>query len=69
MSISLLIELPEPLHQALLCQLSKNPEWNQERVIAAALALFLLRAGSTESAQYYLEAMHLLKGVDHAPTA
>lgn len=70
MNISLLIELPESLHDALRLHLSQNPAWDQERLMTAALALFLLQnGGGRECAKHYLDAVFLPQGVDDAPTA
>lgn len=66
MNISLLVELPESLHSILLAYLAENPTWDKERVMTAALALFLL---NREGAKPYLDALFPPKGVDDAPTA
>jgi hypothetical protein len=42
-SISLLIEVPEVLHDALSNYLELRPDWDQDRVFTAALSLFLLQ--------------------------
>ncbi|MEM9116904.1 MAG: DUF2811 domain-containing protein [Cyanobacteria bacterium P01_F01_bin.56] len=44
--VSLLIEVPEPLHEALQDYLDAHPDWDQDRVFAAALSLFLMQNGS-----------------------
>jgi Protein of unknown function (DUF2811) len=48
-SISLLIEVPEVLHEALKHYLEARPDWDQDRVFTAALSLFLLQNRGTES--------------------
>lgn len=42
-SISLLVEIPEILHESLRSYLEMRPDWDQDRVITAALSLFLLQ--------------------------
>ena len=49
-------EIPEELHQSLTNYLETHPTWDQDRVFAAALSLFLLQNGdnrTTEAAQNY----------------
>ena len=41
-NISVITEIPEDLHQSLKGYLDQNPTWDQDRVITAALAKFLL---------------------------
>ena len=41
--ISILTEIPEELHQSLKNYLDTHPNWDQDRVFAAALSLFLLQ--------------------------
>jgi hypothetical protein len=48
-SISLLVEIPEVLHESLGNYLEMRPDWDQDRVITAALSLFLLQNRGTES--------------------
>ncbi len=48
-SISLLIEVPEVLHDALKNYLEVRPDWDQNRVFTAALSLFLLQNRGTEA--------------------
>lgn len=69
MNVSLLIELPESLHDALRLHLSQHPGWDQERVMTAALALFLLQNGSEECAKHYLDALFLPEGKGDAQTS
>lgn len=42
-TVSLLVEIPEVLHEALANYLEMRPDWDQDRVITAALSLFLLQ--------------------------
>jgi Protein of unknown function (DUF2811) len=54
--ISILAEIPEELHESLQSYLETHPNWDQDRVFAAALSLFLLQNGdrkTAESAQNY----------------
>ncbi len=59
-TISILAEIPEELHETLKIYLEFHPDWDQDRVFAAALSLFLLQNGgsdrlgtsSTESSNY-----------------
>jgi hypothetical protein len=41
--ISLFVEIPEVLHDSLAHFLDKRPEWDQDRVLSAAISLFLLQ--------------------------
>ena len=72
-SVSILAEIPEDLHYSLKNYLESHPMWDQDRVFAAALSLFLLQnEGSTTieasqsyraCAKVYLEA--LFQGADN----
>jgi hypothetical protein len=55
-TVSILTEIPEELHQSLKSYLETHPNWDQDRVFAAALSLFLLQNGSgkvTEASPNY----------------
>ena len=39
-TLSILTEIPEELHQSLKSYLEQHPDWDQDRVFAAALSLF-----------------------------
>ncbi|OKH20629.1 hypothetical protein NIES593_18290 [Hydrococcus rivularis NIES-593] len=41
-SVSIVAEIPEELHESLQNYLETHPAWDQDRVFAAALSLFLL---------------------------
>jgi hypothetical protein len=41
-SVSIVAEIPEELHESLQNYLEAHPAWDQDRVFAAALSLFLL---------------------------
>ncbi|MDJ0727226.1 MAG: DUF2811 domain-containing protein [Prochloraceae cyanobacterium] len=49
--ISILTEIPEELHQSLKSYLDTHPNWDQDRVFAAALSLFLLQQNRAEIAK------------------
>ncbi|NES82218.1 MAG: DUF2811 domain-containing protein [Moorea sp. SIO2B7] len=54
--VSILAEIPEELHQSLKNYLETHPTWDQDRVFAAALSLFLLQNGGgkiTQDSQNY----------------
>ncbi|MGK7895926.1 MAG: DUF2811 domain-containing protein [Xenococcus sp. (in: cyanobacteria)] len=48
-AVSILAEIPEEIHQSLKSYLESHPNWDQDRVFAAALSLFLLQNNSSES--------------------
>lgn len=48
-TVSILAEIPEELHTALKGHLNTHPDWDQDRVFSAALSLFLLQNGSSET--------------------
>lgn len=56
-TLSILTEIPEELHQSLKSYLENHPNWDQDRVFAAALSLFLLQNsdGDRRAARVYLE--------------
>ena len=41
--ISVEVEMPESLHAAMVTFMETRPDWDQPRVMAAALSLFLLQ--------------------------
>ncbi len=45
-TVSILAEIPEDLHESLKRYLENHPTWDQDRVFAAALSLFLLQNGN-----------------------
>jgi hypothetical protein len=58
-TVSILAEIPEDLHESLKKYLETHPDWDQDRVFAAALSLFLLQNGDSttpESSQNYRRA-------------
>lgn len=56
-TVSILTEIPEQLHESLKRYLENHPEWDQDRVLTAALSLFLLQNGNSDrsAARVYLE--------------
>ncbi len=58
-TVSILAEIPEELHTALTRYLETHPDWDQDRVFAAALSLFLLQNGDCDrrAARVYLDAL------------
>ena len=55
-NVTILAEIPEELHLSLKNYLETHPNWDQDRVFAAALSLFLLQNNNgqtTESSQNY----------------
>ena len=49
--VSLLVEIPEILHESLRNYLEMRPDWDQDRVMTAALSLFLLQNQSEASSE------------------
>lgn len=58
-TVSILAEIPEELHTALISYLESHPTWDQDRIFEAALSLFLLQNGGTDrrAGQIYLDAL------------
>ncbi|MCW6038329.1 DUF2811 domain-containing protein [Spirulina subsalsa FACHB-351] len=50
-NISILAEIPEELHASLKTYLDTHPNWDQDRVLAAALSLFLLQRNDDSSSE------------------
>jgi hypothetical protein len=48
-TVSILAEIPEELHETLKNYLEFHPDWDQDRVFAAALSLFLLQNSGSGS--------------------
>ncbi len=57
--VSILAEIPESLHDSLKTYLESHPDWDQDRVFAAALSLFLLQNGDCDrrAARVYLDTL------------
>lgn len=50
-NVSILTEIPEELHKSLKTYLDTHPTWDQDRVFAAALSLFLLQNNNQQTQQ------------------
>lgn len=59
MTISTNIEIPESLHMSVTQYIETHPEWSQERVMQAALSLFLLQNGTNQPqvSEVYLDSL------------
>jgi len=57
--VSVLTEIPEELYESLQSYLESHPDWDQDRVLAAALSLFLLQNGDSDrrAARVYLDTL------------
>ena len=58
-TISILAEIPEELHESLKQYLETHPSWDQDRTFSAALSLFLLQNGESDrsTSRIYLNAL------------
>ncbi|MEM7757901.1 MAG: DUF2811 domain-containing protein [Cyanobacteria bacterium P01_G01_bin.67] len=66
-TVSILADIPEELHFSLKSYLETHPHWDQDRVFAAAISLFLLQNNGQQTiaadqshracAKVYLEAL------------
>lgn len=50
-TVSILAEIPEELHSSLINYLETHPHWDQDRVFAAALSLFLLQNNNGQTSE------------------
>jgi predicted TPR repeat methyltransferase len=59
MTVSILAEIPEDLHESLTKYLESHVNWDQDRLFAAALSLFLLQNGECDrqAARVYLDSL------------
>jgi hypothetical protein len=57
--VSIFTEIPETLHESLKSYLESHPDWDENRVLTAALSLFLLQNGDSDrrTARVYLETL------------
>lgn len=58
MMVSLMVEIPDELHSSMVGFLCAHPDWGQDRVVAAGVALFLLQnrnPGDKQVARIYLD--------------
>lgn len=44
-TVSILVEIPEDLHESVVDFLEHRPDWDRDRLFSAALSLFLLQNG------------------------
>jgi Protein of unknown function (DUF2811) len=58
-TVSILADIPEELHLSLKQYLEAHPEWDQDRVFAAALSLFLIQNGNGDRrvSRVYLDSL------------
>ena len=58
-TISILAEIPEELHESLKQYLENHPTWDQDRTFSAALSLFLLQNGVSDrsTSRIYLNSL------------
>lgn len=58
-TVNIFTEIPESLHESLRNYLEKHPDWDENRVLTAALSLFLLQNGESDrsAARVYLETL------------
>lgn len=58
-TVGIFTEIPEALHESLKIYLETHPDWDQTRVLTAALSLFLLQNGESDrrAARVYLETL------------
>ncbi len=58
-TVSIFTEIPDTLHESLKTYLETHPDWDQNRVLTAALSLFLLQNGTHDrrAARVYLETL------------
>lgn len=58
-TMSILADIPEDLHDTLMSYLETHPDWDQDRILSAALSLFLMQYGQSDRriAQVYLNSL------------
>lgn len=58
-TVSILAEIPESLHDSLRSFLDNHPTWDQDRLYAAALSLFLLQNSECDrsTSRVYLDSL------------
>lgn len=58
-TVTLEFEIPEELHDSFCSYLETHPTWDQDRVAAAGLALFLLQNGDCDrrASRIYLDTL------------
>ncbi|BAY72721.1 DUF2811 domain-containing protein (plasmid) [Anabaena sp. FACHB-709] len=58
-TVSIFTQIPASLHDCMQDYLQQHPDWDEKRLLAAAVSLFLLQNGDGDRhvGQVYLEAM------------
>ncbi|WP_341529470.1 DUF2811 domain-containing protein [Nostoc sp. UHCC 0302] len=58
-TLNIFTAVPETLHQSLNNYLEQHPDWDEHRILTAAISLFLLQNadGDRRVAQVYLETL------------
>jgi predicted TPR repeat methyltransferase len=58
-TVSIFTQIPETLHESMKTYLELHPDWDENRVLTAALSLFLLQNGESDrrTARVYLETL------------
>ena len=58
-TVPILTEIPQTLQESMNNYLENHPDWDQNRVLTAALSLFLLQNGESDrrAARVYLETL------------
>ncbi|MBD2139627.1 DUF2811 domain-containing protein [Anabaena sp. FACHB-1237] len=58
-TVPIITEIPASLQESLNTYLATHPDWDQTRVLTAALSLFLLQNGESDrrAARVYLETL------------
>ncbi|BAZ02836.1 hypothetical protein NIES37_68490 [Tolypothrix tenuis PCC 7101] len=58
-TVSIFTEIPSPLHECLQDYLQQHPDWDENRLLTAAVSLFLLQNADSDRlvAQVYLDAL------------
>lgn len=58
-TVSILVEIPEDLHGVLTRYVETHPDWDLDRLLTAAMSLFLLQNGDCDrrAACVYLDAL------------
>ncbi|MDV3349936.1 DUF2811 domain-containing protein [Leptolyngbyaceae cyanobacterium CCMR0082] len=57
--VSIMATIPEALHTSVTQYIEAHPAWSQERVMQAALSLFLLQNGTNQAqvSEVYLDSL------------
>ena len=62
--VSIMATIPESLHMSVTQYIEDHPAWSQERVMQAALSLFLMQNGANQPHvnRHYLDSLFGVKG-------